>query len=268
MNDFLSGYNFARLSDVIFSETIPHNNSYRTYVSESFELDDGNVLFCKIDYVPLLFETLNDETEIVNIKLITHEGDYEVNEKLFSTKPKCISKWYAQNVNYEHEDLIPIPIGIANDYCPITLKYDNLKRNNEPKKLLYINHRTKNFPKARSWIYEHFKTNEWCSVDEPNLTLDEYKKKLDDHKFILCPRGNGIDTHRLWESLYHGIIPIVETHIHYRCLEDLPALVVDSFTNITEDFLTEKMNSLSKLKFNMEKLKVSWWMDKIKNGQE
>ena len=120
IDDFLSGYNFARSSDVVFSETIPHNGTHKTYFNENFELDDGNILFCKIDFIPLLFETLKEETEIGNIKLISHEGDFEVDEKLFLSKPKCIFKWYAQNVNYEHKDLIPIPIGIANDYCPIT----------------------------------------------------------------------------------------------------------------------------------------------------
>ena len=61
MNDFLSGYNFARQSDVVFSETIPENGTYKTYINENFELDDGNILFCKIDLVPLLFDTLGDE---------------------------------------------------------------------------------------------------------------------------------------------------------------------------------------------------------------
>lgn len=268
MNDFLSGYNFARFSDVVFSETIPENNTYRTYIANNFELKDNDIIFCKTDNICLLFEILKDENEIKNVKLITHESDFEINENLFLTKPKCISKWYSTNVNYKDKNLIPIPIGLANDYCKITLKYKNLTRTYNCEKLLYINHRNSTCLLYRSWIYDYFQTNDWCTVDAPNLSLDEYKCQLDRHKFILCPRGNGIDTHRLWESLYHGIIPIVEKHTHYRCLEDLPALVVDSFTNITEDFLTEKMDSLSKLKFNMEKLKVSWWMDKIKNGQK
>jgi len=42
MNDFLSGYNFARQSDVIFCETIPENGTHKTYVNENFELDDEN----------------------------------------------------------------------------------------------------------------------------------------------------------------------------------------------------------------------------------
>lgn len=269
MNDFLSGYNFARQSDVIFSETIPENGTHKTYVVDTFELDDNNIIFCKIDNIVQLFEILKDENELQNIKVITHEGDYQITEELFSLKPKCISKWYAVNVNYDHKNLIPIPLGIANDYCPITLKYDDLvvKKIDTPKKLLYINHRSANNFKSRSWIYDHFETDDWCTKDEPNLSLEEYKQKLGQHKFILCPTGNGIDTHRLWESLYYGIIPIVETNIHYKkCLKNLPVIIVDSFTEITKEFLIKKEKEFSKKQFNMDKLKVSWWIDGIRNG--
>lgn len=266
MNDYLSGYNFARNSDVVFSETIPENNTHKTYIVDNFELDSGNIIFCKTDNIIKLFELLKDEDEITDLKLITHESDYEINEDLFLLKPQCIAKWYALNVNYEHQDLIPIPIGLANDYCPITLKYHDIIKKGTPEKLLYINHRVSTYSKDRKWIYEYFETNEWCTVDEPNLSLEEYKNKLDNHRFILCPRGNGIDTHRLWESLYHGIIPIVEDHIQYKHLEDLPAIVVDSFKQITEEYLSEKIQEFSNKKFNLDKLKVSWWINLMRRN--
>ena len=264
MNDFLSGYNFARYSDVVFSETISENNTHKTYIVDEFQLDDNNIVFCKTDNILLLFEILKDENQLQNIKLITHESDYEINEELFSLKPECISKWYALNVNYKHKNLIPIPIGLANDYCKITLKYEDLLRIGDCEKLLYINHRNSTYSQSRSWIYDYFENNDWCTVDQPNLSLGEYKTQLDRHRFILCPRGNGIDTHRLWESLYHGIIPIVETHIQYKCLKDLPAIVVNSFKEITEEFLTIKIDNFSQKKFNMNKLKTSWWIECIK----
>lgn len=266
MNDFLSGYNFARHSDVVFSETISENGKPKTYINENFDLDDGDIIFCKIDLIPLLFDTLGEEEEIKNIKLISHEGDYSVDKELFLRKPKCISKWYAQNVEYDHPDLIPIPIGLANDYCPITLKIGDLKRKGSPEKLLYVNHRIETYPKSREWIYNYFKTNDWCTIDNPSLSLPEYKNQLDKHKFILCPRGNGIDTHRLWESLYHGIIPIVEDSIYCKCLDDLPVVIVDSYRQITKEFLEDEFKKFSNEKFNMEKLKITWWIDSIKSN--
>jgi hypothetical protein len=265
MNDFLSGYNFARKCDIVFSETIPENGTHKTYITDYFELNDSNIIFCKTDNVLKLFEILKDESDIKNVKLITHESDYEINQKLFELKPKCISKWYAINVNYDHPDLIPIPLGLANDYCPITLKIDNLIREGSPKKLLYINHRIDTNVEKRKWIYEYFQNNNWCTVDEPNLSLQEYKNKLDKHKFILCPGGNGIDTHRLWESLYHGIIPIVENGIQYNCLDDLPVIRVDTFKIINENFLNEKYIEIANKKINKKKLTTKWWINNIRS---
>ena len=38
---------------------------------------------------------------------------------------------------------------------------------------------------------------------------DEYLNELSKYRFCLCLRGNGIDTHRFWESLYLGVIPVI-----------------------------------------------------------
>ena len=42
------------------------------------------------------------------------------------------------------------------------------------------------------------------------LKFHDYIKKLNDYKFVLCPRGKGTDTHRFWEILLVGSVPIVE----------------------------------------------------------
>jgi len=141
-----------------------------------------------------------------------------------------------------------------------------MMRTGSAEKLLYVNHRIETYPRDRKWIYDYFETNEWCSVDKPNLTLKEYKAQLDNHKFILCPRGNGIDTHRLWESIYHGIIPIVENNIYCKCLSDLPVVIVESFKEVNEEFLNKKLEEFSNKTFNMDKLKVSWWIESIRNN--
>ena len=37
--------------------------------------------------------------------------------------------------------------------------------------------------------------------------------KTEKHKYAICPEGNGIDTHRFWESLYMNTIPICKRNI-------------------------------------------------------
>lgn len=42
-----------------------------------------------------------------------------------------------------------------------------------------------------------------------HIKPQEFDQLCSKFSFVACPRGNGIDTHRLWETLYRGRIPIV-----------------------------------------------------------
>lgn len=267
MTTFLSGYNFAQFSDVIFAEHFVSENIDKIYGGNSIQSND--IVFCKTDFISNFFDFLKNNTHLKNLKLITHESDYPITEKRFLDKPENIIKWYAINVDYEHEDLIPIPLGIGNDHSIITLKITNLKEcKHNPFKLLYVNHRIWTNRSSRGWIYDYFSNIDWCTVRKPNLTFDEYVKDLNEHKFMLCPIGNGIDTHRLWECIYHkGIIPVIESHINYKMCEHYPVLIVDSFKDLTEDFLEEKYIEIKNKKYDSEKLCVEYIIDKMKNAE-
>lgn len=41
-----------------------------------------------------------------------------------------------------------------------------------------------------------------------NKNYREYLIELKKHKYAICPEGNAIDTHRFWECIYMGVIPI------------------------------------------------------------
>ena len=41
------------------------------------------------------------------------------------------------------------------------------------------------------------------------LLPKRFAQEMNEYKFVACPRGNGIDTHRFWETLYRGSVPIV-----------------------------------------------------------
>lgn len=51
--------------------------------------------------------------------------------------------------------------------------------------------------------------------------------------FVACPPGNGLDTHRFWEALYLGAIPIVLKDAQSLSYQPWPKLVVDSWQDIT-----------------------------------
>ena len=53
--------------------------------------------------------------------------------------------------------------------------------------------------------------NSDCPVDLEDGRIEPrgYAKLSSSYRYILCPRGNGLDTHRFWESLYRGSLPVV-----------------------------------------------------------
>lgn len=268
--NYICGTNLANLSDAIFAQTLPGEiEQHKFVVNWDVEINSGDVVFCKTDNIYQLFHLLSGRPHLKDIKVITNESDHPITESMFNSRPSNIVKWYGVNVEYDHPNLIPIPLGIANSYCVITLKLHHLeKKNHNPSKLLYVNHRVKTNPTERSWIYEYFKEDNNTTIRYGNLSLEDYKNDLDNHKFMLCPKGNGIDTHRLWECVYHrGIIPIIEDHISYRPCRKFPILIVNSFRDINVSFLEEEYEKIKNKNFNEELLNVEYWIDKIKKGE-
>ncbi len=61
-----------------------------------------------------------------------------------------------------------------------------------------------------------------------------YLNGLVNSSHALCPRGNGIDTHRLWEATYSGTTPIVQERDFHRAIV---SEAVYSFDNWDENLL-------------------------------
>jgi hypothetical protein len=81
--------------------------------------------------------------------------------------------------------------------------------------------------------------------------------------FVICPEGNGIDTHRLWEALYLKTIPIMKKNKISPFLKkiNLPILVLNKWTDLLEyDEKKLKKLYLSKKKlFNNKYLFQHYW---------
>lgn len=89
----------------------------------------------------------------------------------------------------------------------------------------------------------------------------EYCELLRRHDFVLCPRGNGRDTHRLWETLYMGSIPIVQKgDLPQSLLTEFPVWIVKSWKEVLDPEMRRqaRMNILSK-SWDVRKLRQSYW---------
>lgn len=187
--------------------------------------------------------------------------------------PKTLKKWYSTNVCVDIS-------GLNIDCCPIGI-YDGYFNNNQPTKIIEnlmndavdINRQTlclMNFNiNNRSDRYElnsFGKEFEWIIVKE-NKDLNYYQVLVDilNSKFVVCPISNGIETSRIWESVYLGAIPIVIQTEWSKYFNDLPILQIPNWNFITKEFL-EKIwfQHVSLLKnnycpYNYNKIDANYW---------
>lgn len=64
----------------------------------------------------------------------------------------------------------------------------------------------------------------------PARTIHKMMRKS---KLVACPRGNGIDTHRFWESLYLGALPVLLKKNRLTNEPDWPCYEIDSWHQVS-----------------------------------
>ena len=94
-----------------------------------------------------------------------------------------------------------------------------------------------------------------------------YRRILLNYMFVICPEGNGIDTHRLWEALYLRTIPIIEKNriSHFIKKASLPVLIVNKWSDLSkynEKKLRDFYISHKKL-FKNDFLFQNYWKKKL-----
>jgi hypothetical protein len=100
--------------------------------------------------------------------------------------------------------------------------------------------------------------DKYCDYFKNRLNPKEYQKLLRQYQFVFCPRGNGIDTHRFWETLYHGGIPVV---MESEWAENIKVLGIPMVTlNEHSDFESQLNKIISKrTSFNPIDVRELWW---------
>jgi hypothetical protein len=205
--------------------------------------------------------------------LISHNSDGKIIDSNFNFPnanakliPKNLIKWYAQNVNIKHDKIESIPIGMENSqWFPEIGKINKIKEKNKENKnyknLLYINHLIGTNPNERQKPYDLFSDKSYVTCFEGNngFDYDSYIDNIYNHKFVICPEGNGIDTHRTWECLYLNTISIEKRNINNSFYKDLPICFVDDWDEINEDFLNKEYDRIKSKIYNLNKLDFNYW---------
>lgn len=178
---------------------------------------------------------------------------------------KSVKAIYAQNVNYPQKTanqpdcckIRVLPIGIANSmwqhgdlikvYTVMTETYTTNKT-----KSIYININPSTFDYRKHVLNAVNKKGTFeIASGKPYI---EYLRELAKHRFCLCVRGNGIDTHRFWESLYLGVIPVIINNKTTNCQEFVNYLRNEKipFVDITEGNLDKAFEKYNESYFSDE----------------
>lgn len=93
------------------------------------------------------------------------------------------------------------------------------------------------------------------------LSPKRFAHEMNGYKFVACPRGNGIDTHRFWEALYRGSIPIVITSKWSNSLKylDLPLIEVSNWAEAGDAIKKFSDQSPPKLPSEIKSLWLPYW---------
>jgi hypothetical protein len=192
--------------------------------------------FCKTDHLELFFADLAPEGELV---LFTHNSDQAIGERhrALLERPNLVA-WFAANADLRHPKLHAFPLGVANPYWPHG-DIDELRRAQalppEKTRLFDTSFSLRTNPDERGRCVAA------TGLDpEPAKPFADYLRDLRSSWFCLAPRGNGIDTHRTWEALYLGTIPVVTRSVLTEQHADLPLVVLDDWSEFgSVDFSPE-----------------------------
>lgn len=211
------------------------------------------LIFLKTDWIEIFKLKVLPHIDY-QFKLVTHNADRPaISGNLDLLEDSRLIMWYGMNIDTIHPKLQPIPIGIANEKWPhgdknILLKIIN--ENNKKENLVYCNFDiTTNYNKRNNTMIA-CKQHTYIDFEYSKLSFENYTRKLSTYKYVISPPGNSVDCHRIWESIYLGVIPIIEEHLAMRYYYDLPIMFVKSFNDISVDLLQKEYNLLKTRSIN------------------
>ena len=260
---YITGDGFREYADHIV------DHPYKSFNASTVKA--GDTIFVYISYLSIFFSKIHPRIKHPYI-LLTGNADNSIPGKFESylNEPKLIA-WFGRNAVGNHPKIFPLPIGIVPKFYPTrgntNLIEQIIENNFEKIYLLCMNFAVHTNKKERQPIQQLFKGKVFCYFAE-NKPFSEYLQDMAKSKFVLSPDGNGIECHRTWEALMVNCIPIVKSGPLDHLYQDLPVLIINNWNEVTEEFLNKKYEEFQQRTFNLDKLYMPYWIDKIEKIRE
>ena len=258
--EFIRGEYFPHVCDMrVGTENLPY--------TEQLEVPDKKhvSIYAKTEHVCAAHGIIGNNPDKL-FTLVTHNSDMPIRP---CSMPDNTHRWFAQNRVTNQDKIYSIPIGLENEHWfPYKQSAILETKTEEPRVVKAFARFNPGTHPERGHALNTLNadacdTHTGSNGDQSQHGL--FCKNLSQYAFCLCPRGNGIDTHRVWEALYMGCVPICKDYAAHKFDNSLPILFVNQWEDITTDLLQQTYESIDKSLFNSDLLKMSYWSKRINN---
>lgn len=258
-----------------YPEGIKPVHSYPPIYPENVKEND--VFFVKVDMLEEFFANVYPRIH-KRFYLLSGLGGKDVDPRLraYLDEPNSrIIHWVGSNLVWTHPRITKIPIGFeerercrggpasgeGGDQELLAESFQRRKPLEDKINKLLITYIGNTHP-SRAGLNEYFRPKGFAFFAD-KLRFRDYMAMINSYKFVLCPRGCGTDTHRFWEVLLCGSIPVVERNGLSDLYSNFPSIVVDKFQDVTEQMLNSFVYDIEKAK-NVQILKLEYFTDMLK----
>lgn len=222
---------------------------------------------------PIAWKKINREFRNL---VVGHSDLYLSQYQSMFLKLKGIKRIFSTNAHPVPQFVLPIPQGLTNfcddspshrilgDTGHFLTAWERTPDRDPFKSSLYVNFGIDTNFRVRSKVNQIAREIPTAIFRRYGPTSEDRIAFLSDtrrYNFVLCPEGNGVDTVRIWETLYMGGIPIVKREKGMeQILSGLPIAWVDRWEQIRDlTFLQNSWQKISTSEFNVSKLRQSTW---------
>ena len=256
---YISGDTFRKISDHIYDESKKMN---------PLKVKKNDIVFISSTLIDTFFIEIHP---LINNEyiLISHNSDRNITQEEIKHIDNKILHWFAQNMVGKNNKISVMPIGLENLRYQLNgvLSDFQITENIEKSKTTLSSFNVVTNNKERKKVLESLKNNRFIENNSFG-NHREYFEELKKYKFNLCPEGNGLDTHRIWESLLASVIPVMIRNTFTENLASLnfPIMLLDEW----EDFNSFSIEDLNKYykeetasKSFFDIVSYEYWLNKI-----
>jgi len=213
------------LANIVHDRNYEGSGVLAQHVYPMKAMESNDKVFVKTDFLGLFLEHYPIQVPITLITGVSDLSPTEAQANAILTNP-LITRWIGHNIDVSHPKITKILIGVGEPERP--------NGNHDMLVQLHSERVKWEDKKDDVCVPYHSKTHQSRHLEAtlPKLDFPQYMNEISKSRFVVCMRGNGIDTHRFCEVLLMGSVPIV---LHSG-LDDLystfPCVILDSFDAI------------------------------------